>query len=126
MGIYTPDLSLFQQAFTYTEVYGMNWVIPSILVFLTLIMITRDYNRWKILALPTLLAWKIAGLPTSIVLLIIATIVYVQESLNLEVFGNFLTATTETSSKTLSWIASKIPKRKKSMKVPEPPLPKIR
>lgn len=125
MGIYTPDLTMFQQAFTYTEVYGMNWIIPTILVFLTMIMITRDFNRWKILALPTLLAWKIAGLPTSLVLLIIATILYVQESLNLEVFGNLLTAGTETATKTtggtLKWITSKLSKKKKPyMDVPLP------
>lgn len=90
---YTPDLSLFTEAFTQTGIRGLNWIIPVFIIFLTMILITRDPNKWKILLLPTTIAWRVAGLQSHYLLVIIGVILFVQESLSLEILGQVITAT---------------------------------
>lgn len=98
MGIYTPSYELFKQAFTLTPINGVTWIIPMMILIITLILITRKPNHWKILALPTILMYRTIGLnfdPLSYPLIGIAGILFVQESLGMEIMGNVITATSQ-------------------------------
>lgn len=86
---------LISNVFTRTTVFGIDWIIPTIVIILTLIIITRDVNKWKTLALPVSAAWYIIGLKTSPVILVGAGLVMIMELISIETLGNLLDTVTE-------------------------------
>ena len=89
---WNPNFDLFTEAFTETWVVGTYWVIPLILVFITLLIITRDFEKWKILAFPVCVMWTVAGVPISPIILVITAIVCAIEALSIQVIGNKIMA----------------------------------
>lgn len=79
-----------KETFTHTHVFGMSWVISGIAVILTMLLITRDLQKWKTIALPTCVIITLSGLQVSVVLYIIAGIVFAIDLLSLEVSGNIM------------------------------------
>lgn len=93
MSEYTPDFSFFSQAFQHTPLAGITWIVPIMVVAITMLLITRDPNKWKVTFLPTLLSWRVIGLETSMIFIGIAVLLFVQESLQMDVIGNIVSAT---------------------------------
>lgn len=87
---YTPDYSLITEGFTYTWISGTKLIIPLILILLVMVFITRDVEKWKILALPVAILIRIMGVPTSILILIGAGIIFVIEVASTQVVGNII------------------------------------
>lgn len=87
---YLPDFSLFEETFTYAYVLGVEWIIPLMITIVGMLIITRDINKWKIMALPMLILTRIAGIPTNIILLMVAGIIFVIEALSTQTVGNIL------------------------------------
>ncbi len=56
--------------------FGKGYVIPLILLGLTLLAITRDYKRYAQLSLPVMMCWHIAGIPSSAIIYIVASITW--------------------------------------------------
>jgi len=92
---YTPDWSYMTDAFKNTYILGSGWILPLIMTFIVIIMITRDINKWKILMFPFLVLWNIIGIPVNLVIMIFAGLVFVIEALSTEMGGNLLTSITE-------------------------------
>ena len=86
--VYTPDFSLFESGYGLTRVLAIEWIVPLILTFLAMAFITRDVEKWKILALPMMTLMFIFGLPVSPFLLMLAGLVFVIEIISTQVLGN--------------------------------------
>lgn len=73
-----------------TTVFNIEWILSTALIFLTLLIITRDINKWKILAFPTTVMWHIIGIKPSFLMYAITAILFVIEALSLEIIGNLV------------------------------------
>lgn len=91
---YTPDITLVQEMFTYARILGQSWIVPTIITFLTMAIITRDVEKWKILAFPVWAGWWIVGVRangiTSFLIFTILAIMFVIELLSTQVIGNWI------------------------------------
>ena len=89
---YVNGTTAFEEIIANTNILGIEWIITAMIVFLTLLLITRDPNKWKTLALPVTATWYLCGLETSGVFLIIAAIIFSIESFSIDMIGELLTA----------------------------------
>lgn len=87
---YTPDFTVIKEALTQTWPLGTEWLIPLVIAFLVMAVITRDTDKWKILALPIFVLERIIGIPIHFVLMSIAGIIFVIEALSTQVVGNLI------------------------------------
>lgn len=63
------------------------WLVHSILTLLTLIILTRDVNKWKQLALPITMLWHIIGIQPSYLMYLGAGIVFIIDNLSINIIG---------------------------------------
>lgn len=73
-----------------TSILGVTWIVSLIIIFFTLLLISRRPSDWKILALPVSLAWYLSGIRTSIIFVIITALIFVIESMSTDVIGEML------------------------------------
>jgi len=92
---YTADWSYMTDAFQNTYILGSGWLLPSILTFVIMILITKDINKWKVMALPLMVIWIIIGIKVHLAILILAGIIFVIEALSTEMGGSILESITE-------------------------------
>ena len=76
--------------FRNSNIFGVSWIIPIVLVLLTCVAITRDYNKWKTLVLPVATLWSAIGLNINYIILTGGAIMFVGSNLSVEVFGGIL------------------------------------
>lgn len=88
--IYTPDFTAIKEALTQTWTLGTEWLIPLVIAILVMAVLTRDTDKWKILALPIFVLERIIGIPVHFVLMSVAGIIFVIEALSTQVVGNLL------------------------------------
>lgn len=84
----TVDFSLFTSLFSHSTFFGLSWFVALLITMISLPMITKDPEKWKVLFLPVSLCWLIAGVNVHVIMLIIATLIFVQESIGLQTIGN--------------------------------------
>ena len=81
---YNPDFNFLQDIFSETTFMGLQWIIPMVLTFLGIVMITRNIEKWKILLLPMAVTMRIMGVMqntgASILILAIGVILFVIET----------------------------------------------
>lgn len=91
---WTPDLSVFTEAFSQTAVAGWFWAIPLIITFLSMLLITRDVEKWKILFLPVWSGWWIVGVRGNTLMegliFVAGAVLLVIEMFSTQVLGNFI------------------------------------
>jgi len=110
MGI-EQGFEIFSNSFIDTNIFDVSWIISIIFVFLTLLLITRDINKWKIMALPVTIMWHIVGLEPSFIFYMITAIVFVVEAFSIEIVGNVLEAVSNIKN-TITGSKKSIPKQK--------------
>lgn len=86
----TVAYTMLKNSIGNTEVFGLSWILPTILLILILLIITRDINKWKILALPTAVLLKIIGLNISYPVLLATGIIFAVESLSTQTIGSII------------------------------------
>lgn len=86
----SEGLTLFRNAFGNTEILGWYTIIPFIIVFLTMVLITSEPQKWKTLLLPVTWAWWIAGLNTTFILWVIAGILFASEIMTTQLIGEII------------------------------------
>lgn len=84
--------TLIASIFTDTRIFGMSWLLAAIIGFLTLPLLTRNTEKWKTLAFPVFLGWSSVGLVNSQIVLYILALVYLINTISLEVIGSIATA----------------------------------
>ena len=77
-----------KDAFINTNLFGADWIIPLATIFMTLLLITRDYENWKVLAFPVGTAYQIIGLHVGFIILAIAGTIFVISSGSVKVLGS--------------------------------------
>ena len=82
-----------KDAFVDMHWFGAEWVIPLMVIFMSMVLITRDKEEWKVLFFPMCVGWLIAGLRPSYVLVFLGGVVFVVNELSLRVLGNVLSST---------------------------------
>lgn len=93
MVTYTPDFTAIKEALTQTWTLGTEWLIPVALALLVMAVITRDTEKWKILALLLFVIERIIGIPVHFVIMSIAGILFAIEVLSTQVVGNMIGTT---------------------------------
>lgn len=71
-------------------IFNIEWIISLVVIFIILILISRDANDWKILALPVTIVTHIMGLTPSFIWYIIATIMFAVELFSTRIIGGLL------------------------------------
>lgn len=71
-------------------VFGMQWPISAVLIIIICAAITRDKEKWKILALPISVCLFLIGIKTSIVVVTIAALSFVQEMFSLNILEDLI------------------------------------
>jgi hypothetical protein len=89
MGI-SDGFGLLNSVLTDTIIFNISWILSIIFVFLTLIIITRDVNKWKTLAFPVTILWHIVGITPSFILYIITGLLFIIDALSMQGIGNML------------------------------------
>lgn len=88
---HTLGFELIRETILNTSVFGIGWLIPIALSGLSIWLITRDINKWKILAFPVLTGWYISGLRSGTlfdsVILVAAAAMFVIEAMSIEGLG---------------------------------------
>lgn len=83
--------SFITNAFTNTEIFGIKTIIGLIIIVLTLILITREYKQWGVLALPVLISWKIVGLQFNMLHYLVCAITFIITAMSDITIGDLLT-----------------------------------
>lgn len=85
--------SVFQN----TLVFNIEWIISLALLFVSLILITKDYNQWKKLSLPVIVGWYICGITPNYLILVISAMLFVVDTLSIQSLGQILTVSSESA-----------------------------
>lgn len=98
---------LLNNTFTNTSIVNINWIVSIIFVIFTLLIITRDVNKWKTLALPVTILWHIIGIKPSFILYAITGIIFIVNILSIELIGNILEVINKKNNNLLNKIRGK-------------------
>lgn len=96
---FSDGFSYLKNIFVETTIFNIEWFISLFLVFLTMIIITRETQKWKQLAFPVTVAWHIAGVTPSFLWYFATAIAFVIDILSLEVLGNTISTITGTAKR---------------------------
>jgi hypothetical protein len=121
----SSGFELLTSALADTTIFNISWIISLIFVFFTLLIITRDVNKWKSLAFPVTILWHIVGITPSFLFYILTGMIFVIDALSLQAIGNVLgavvnttkEATNKSKNKSLIKLASKERDRRGSKKI---------
>lgn len=91
----TVAWSEISDAFHGTSFLGAQAVLGAFVILLTLILITRNTNRWKQLLLPVAIGWSVVGLEISIIIYIIGAILMAIDALTPQTMSNVMRAVTQ-------------------------------
>lgn len=86
----TPDFSVFTEVFTETWTFGTEWLIPLALAIVSMALITKDIQKWKVLFFPIIVLLRIIGIPVHFLIIIIAGVLFVVEALSTQVVGDLI------------------------------------
>ena len=74
--IFTPSMTMFED-YIGTEIAGANWLIGLIMAIFICLLITRNFNKWKILLLPIMISLYTIGMHQSKVIMTLAGMLFV-------------------------------------------------
>lgn len=83
----TLDPSFLLNIINNTEIFGITWIIPTVIVIFSVVMITRDMEDMKSLFLPVMVGYNIIGVEQSLLFIIIAGFIFIQQGLSLDIAG---------------------------------------
>lgn len=80
-----------------TMPFGTVTIMLAIAVLLSLLIVTRDTNKWARIALPITIGWFMAGIQSAggIIIIIATGIIYIIDGLSMEGIGTILDVKTE-------------------------------
>lgn len=94
MGI-EEGFGFLQDAFIGQTWLGSDWIIPSAVLLITLVLISRDVSSWKILAFPVAFGLNTAGMLVPYLLLIATGFLFVFSALSPRIIGNMIQPITQ-------------------------------
>lgn len=88
----TLGTQTMQESLNGTNIIGTQWIIPIIIIFLTLLLITRETNRWLYLAFPVSIMWRTAQLKVHMLIIAIAGLFFVTKLIQDDIIGTLAKA----------------------------------
>ena len=88
--IYTPVFTSIKEGMTQTFTLGTEWLIPLALALVVMAFITRDIEKWKILALPIFTMERMIGMPVHFIIMSISAIFFILEVMSTQLIGNII------------------------------------
>lgn len=88
--------NMFQNQINNVSVMGLTWIIPMVLTFFTMFLLSRNTRDWMVLFLPvyasiiSIFEFQIGGMHT--IFLIIGTVMLITNALGTEVMGKIISA----------------------------------
>lgn len=73
--------------FNNTYFFGSEYIIQIMIILMTIILVTRQKEDWKIIAFPACTLWMIMGLHINFTIFLITIFLFVMESLSLRTIG---------------------------------------
>lgn len=98
MGLDTAINEIINEMFNTTFV-GQDWIMYLIVIIASMIMVTRVWNHWEIIALPIMTGWKYFGLQIPTVFFVIGAILFVIGTLSTKVLSGALVGMEEIITK---------------------------
>lgn len=86
----TVAYSLLKESIVNTSPFGLDWLLPTFLIIIICVTITRDINKWKIMAFPVSILLGIIGLWTAPVIIILLALVFAVETISTQTIGNVI------------------------------------
>lgn len=97
------DFGFLKENLIYVELFGQNWLIPLILSFLLVIIITRRPNKWGIVYLPLIIGLRTIGLyfslPVYMAMVTLGGLIFATSSLGTDVIGGSIRGAISDSGK---------------------------
>lgn len=89
---YTAEIGTesIKNAFQVNFIQGFEWIPILILTYISILLVTRELQKQKILALPMYLAWGAIGIPTHYIITIILALFYIIETGAVTIIGNVI------------------------------------
>lgn len=84
------EFGIIDNALNKTTYLGMQFIPPIALTALILLIITRNTNKWKVLALPVLLGLTVCGINQNWILILASATMFVLESLGTDIINMFI------------------------------------
>lgn len=84
--------TFLREGITGIDVFSLGWIIPLIFLFFCMAVITRNTNKWKILALPVTLGLNSIGIKQNLLVFLIGGLVFGVEALSLETIAGMINA----------------------------------
>lgn len=84
------------------NLFQIDWLVTLIFIILTMLLITRDFQKWQILFLPVTIFWHILGLQPSIIIYAIGAIMFAVHALSLEILGQLVQGVGKTAGKIIT------------------------
>ena len=81
---------LFENVIQNTNVFELTWLFSIILTLLTLLMITRDTQKWRQLLFPVLIGWDVAGVNPHPLTYVFVAIIYGIDIMSLQLVTSFI------------------------------------
>lgn len=98
----SDGFTMLTSALNDTLFFNVSWIISLVFVFFTMLLITRDFQKWKLLALPVTIMWHIVGIRPSILFYIGASIIFAVEAFSLQTLGEVIGTISRTASSLVS------------------------
>lgn len=92
---YTSGIPDLAESFTHLNILGAGWLITAIVIFLTLLLISRDPKDWEKLTLPVSIGWYMSGLKLPLPIILITGIIWAVSILGDNLIGQILTSRTD-------------------------------
>lgn len=104
---------LFETILNDTLPFGSTMITSIILIMVTLLIITRDRERWGQIALPVAIGWHISGITPHIFVYIITAIIFVITCLSFKTTATIMSAAKKRAPLVLASIQQGIQERVK-------------
>lgn len=85
---------LIRETFTQTNIFGVEWILTAIITFIVILLIAgKNIGDYKVLILPVTISLHIVGLTPNLLQYIIGILVFVMDTISLEILGNIAETT---------------------------------
>lgn len=86
----TTGFTYIKDIFVDSTFLNLDWIIGLFIVLVTLIIITRDIEKWKLLLFPIVLGWHIVGVHQNLIIFMFSSILFALALFDKEVVGNII------------------------------------
>lgn len=82
--------NVISNVFQNTYIFNTSWIISLIVTSITLMILTRDPEKWKEMWFPVTVLWHIAGITPFILVYVISAVLFVIEGLSIQTIGELV------------------------------------